>query len=65
MKEDENLWPKEMKYEEMEEDKMGDFECPMKALNVEEEDLWIRLKDFSSWFKLLRVVTYVLGFLKN
>ena len=64
MKEGESLWPKEMKYEGMEEDKMGDLECPMKALNVEEENLWIRLKNFSSWFKLLRVVTYVLGFLK-
>lgn len=47
MKEDENLWPKEMKYEEMEEDKMGDLECPIEALNVEEEDLWIRSKNFS------------------
>lgn len=53
-----------MKYEVMEEDQTGDSECPIEALNIEEKNLWINLKDFSSWFKSLRVVVYVLRFLK-
>lgn len=40
-------------------------EYPNEALVVTKKPSWIRVEDYSNWFKLLRIVVYTLLFLKQ